>query len=296
MKKVIALVFIILIVGVTWYLFIKPNDYIVRFNAPTTVGTVNQAIKSWQLTKQNIKLIPSGKLNLVQQKNTYGDSTHIYTWEIKQLTDSTSKVILGIKDETNSISNRLKIPFGNTFIQERSEAVAKDFYNGLKDHLDSFKVTLEGQSVTAPSYVAYVSIEGTQLQKAGGMMKYYGYLNSIMTQDGIEAKGTPFIEVTQWDQTKDSIHYNFCFPIKNRANLPDFPEVQYKRIFEKKALKATYNGNYITSDRAWYRLLAYAQENNIEVDPLPIEVFYNNPNYGGNEKDWKAEIYMPLKE
>lgn len=296
MKKVSALLFIAIIVGIVWYLFIKPNDYIVRFNTPTTVGTVNQAIKSWQLTKPTIKLLPTGVLDVVQQEATYGDSTHLYTWEIKQLTDSTSKVILGVKDKANSLSNRLKVPFSNTFIKERSEAVAKDFYNGLKVHLDAFKITLEGESVTTPSYVAYVPIKGTQLQKAGGMMKYYGYLNTIMTQDGIEAKGTPFIEVTKWDQAKDSIYYNFCFPIKNRADLPEFPEVQYKRIFEKKALKATYNGNYITSDRAWYRLLAYAKENNIEVDPLPIEVFYNNPNYGGNEKDWKAEIYMPLKE
>lgn len=296
MKKVSILLFLGIIVGIVWYLFIKPNDYIVRFNAPTTVGTVNQAIKSWQLTKPTIKLLPTGVLDVVQQEATYGDSTHLYTWEIKQLTDSTSKVILGIKDKANSLSNRLKVPFSNTFIKERSEAVAKDFYNGLKVHLDAFKITVEGESVTTPSYVAYVSIKGTQLQKAGGMMKYYGYLNTIMTQDGIEAKGTPFIEVTKWDQAKDSIYYNFCFPIKNRADLPEFPEVQYKRIFEKKALKATYNGNYITSDRAWYRLLAYAKENNIEVDPLPIEVFYNNPNYGGNEKDWKAEIYMPLKE
>lgn len=296
MKKVFIFLILSLLVGIAWFLFIKPNDYIVRFEAPTTVGTVNQAIKSWQLTKKNMEQLPTSSLNLVRHKITYGDSTHTYTWKLKQLTDSTTKVVLGVKDAKHSLSNRLKVPFSKTFVQRRSEAIAKDFYDGLKDHLDAFKITVEGESVTTPSYVAYVTLKGTQLEKAGGMMKYYGYLNTIMTQDGIEAKGTPFIEVTNWNQANDSITYNFCFPIKNKANLPEFPEVRYKRIFEKKALKAIYNGNYITSDRAWYRLLAYAEKNNIEVEALPIEVFYNNPNYGGNEKDWKAEIYMPIKE
>lgn len=296
MKKVLVFVALCIAIGLVWYLFIKPNDYIVRFKAPTTVGTVNQSIKSWQLTQKNIELLPSSSLDVVQQQITYGDSIHTYTWELKQLTDSTTRVILGVKDKAHSISNRLKAPFSNTFVRERSEAIGKDFYKGLLDHLDSFKISLDGESTTPPCYVAYVTVEGTQIQKAGGMMKYYGYLNTIMTQDGIEPKGAPFIEITKWDQKTDSIAYNFCFPIKNKENLPEFPEVQYKRVFEKKALKATYNGNYISSDRAWYRLLAYAQKNNIAVEALPIEIFYNNPNYGGNEKDWKAEIYMPLKE
>lgn len=296
MKKVLLFLVLSVVVGLVWYLFIKPNDYIVRFNAPTTVGTVNQAIKSWQLTQKNVKLLPSSSLDLIKQEITYGDSTHLYTWELKQLTDSTTKVILGTKDEANSLANRFKVAFGETFIQQRSEAVAKDFYEGLADHLDAFKITLEGESVSPPAYVAYVTIEGTQIQKAGGMMKNYGYLSTIMTKDGIEPKGAPFIEITKWNQKTDSITYNFCFPIKNKENLPEFPAIQYKRVFEKKALKATYNGNYITSDRAWYRLLAYAEKNNIEVEALPIEVFYNNPSYGGNEKDWKAEIYMPIKE
>ena len=61
-----------------------------------------------------------------------------------------------------------------------------------------------------------------------------------------------------------------------------------------KALKATYNGNYITSDRAWYALLEHAERNAIKVSETPIEVFYNNPNFGGDELQWNAEIFMPL--
>jgi len=40
----------------------------------------------------------------------------------------------------------------------------------------------------------------------------------------------------------------------------------------------------------------YAEKNNLEVTGHPLEFFYNNPNMGGNELNWKAEIFMPLQE
>ena len=96
-------------------------------------------------------------------------------------------------------------------------------------------------------------------------------------------------------QVNDSLHYNFGMPIIRSERLPMGTEIQYKRIFPKRALKAIYNGNYITSDRAWYALLDYAKNNSLEVDSTLIEVFHNNPNTGGDEENWKAEIYLPLK-
>ena len=104
------------------------------------------------------------------------------------------------------------------------------------------------------------------------------------------------IEVVNWNKENDSLEYNFSYPIIRSERLPMNTDIKYKRIFAKKALKAVYNGNYITSDRAWYRLIDYAKSNNIAVDSKPIEVFFNNPNLGGNELAWKAEIYLPLKE
>ncbi len=79
-------------------------------------------------------------------------------------------------------------------------------------------------------------------------------------------------------------------------SLPIHKDLKYKQFNSVKALKAIYNGNYITSDRAWYALLDKAEGKNIELAKTPIEVFYNNPNFGGNELLWKAEIFMPIKE
>ena len=72
-------------------------------------------------------------------------------------------------------------------------------------------------------------------------------------------------------------------------------KVTYLNLNKGQGLIAIYNGNYITSDRAWYALLNYADKNNISVDALPIEIFYNNPEMGGNALLWKTEVYLPLK-
>ncbi|MEH6777641.1 MAG: AraC family transcriptional regulator, partial [Maribacter arcticus] len=68
----------------------------------------------------------------------------------------------------------------------------------------------------------------------------------------------------------------------------------YKKLETTKGIKAIYNGNYITSDRAWYALLRYAKTNGLNVAPNPIEIFYNNPDMGGNSLNWKTEVYLPL--
>ena len=134
MKKGFTLFLILVIAVGLWYFILKPNDYIVRFEAPTTVGTVNQSIKYWQLTKKNSSPESSESLDIVKQSFTYGDSTHQYTWKLKPITDSTTAVTLAAKDEDNSLSNRIKVLGGGAFIKKQTETTAKEFYDGLKDH------------------------------------------------------------------------------------------------------------------------------------------------------------------
>ncbi len=97
-------------------------------------------------------------------------------------------------------------------------------------------------------------------------------------------------------QQTDSIAFNFCYPIIKSDTLPQINGVQYKQIQEQKAIKTVFNGNYIISDRAWYTMIAYAKKNGLAIRKQPIEVFYSNPNMGGDELNWKAEVFMPLKE
>ncbi|RDY59464.1 GyrI-like domain-containing protein [Flagellimonas nanhaiensis] len=297
MKKVIYAVLFLVVGGLIWYLFLKPSDYIVRFQASTFPGAINQTLKLWDQSVETVSNIEQqGDLYHLEQKLKFGDSIHHYHWSIEPLTDSTSKVTVRISDEDHSLKNKINIPFGDTNFEKRSRRTVLDFMENLREHTKKFKVTIVGEEEIPSKYIAYIPVKVTQFQKAGGMMKNFSYLTGELISRGAQLDGLPIVEVTKWDMQNDSLYYNFGQPIIRSEKLPIGTDIEYKRIFSKKALKAIYNGNYITSDRAWYALMDYAKKNNIEVENTPVEVFHNNPHVGADELNWKAEIYLPIKE
>ena len=295
MKKVILVLLPLLVAGLLWYLFIKPYDYRVTFKARTFPGTINQSIKTWNSTLKDAQLVNQEGLNQLEQNIKFSDSTYLYQWDIIPLTDSTSKVKVYVKDLDHSLQNKIAIPFFNTDFEKRTISTVKDFSEKLNEHIGNFRVKVTGKKELAASYCAYVSVKTNQFGKAKGMMYNYPLLNTILANNGIELNGRPFIEITEWDKETDSIHYDFCYPIIKSDSLPEHPDLKYKQFNSRNALMAVYNGNYITSDRAWYALMDYAGKNDIQVTGLPVEVFQNNPNMGGDALTWKAEIYLPLK-
>ena len=297
MKRKISLVlFVVLSAALIWYLFIKPTDYLVSFTVNTFPGTVNQTIKNWEKNMVvDAPLKEHGILNIEQQLR-FGDSIVTYDWRIVPLTDSTSKVKVLIKDLDHSLMNKIMIPFTSTVIEKRSKKNLLDFNQYLNEHLKKFKVKIVGEDELKSTYCAYLAVKGLQSEKAFGMMRDFPFLSGFVKENGLKVNGYPFVEITKWDMVSVSIAYNFCFPILKQDSLPINKEIKYKNFESRRVLKAIYNGNYITSDRAWYKLLDYAEMNAIALEKKPIEVFQNNPNMGGNELEWIAEIYMPLKE
>jgi len=297
MKKIVSVILALVVGVILWYLFLKPSDYIIRFKANTFPGAINQSLKHWSRNLNNsLKIHQDGDLLHLSQELKFGDSTNIYRWEIESITDSTSKVKVKVKDVDHSFKNKILIPFSDTDFEKRSRATVMDFMEHLKEHKEKFKVRIVGQAEIPTKYIAYIPIKTTQLQKADEMMRNFSYLMGTLMDNDVEFDGFPLIEITEWNQANDSIYMNFGRPIVRSEKLPIGTDIQYKRIFSKKALKAEYNGNYITSDRAWYALIDYAEKNNIDIENTPIEVFHDNPKNEGNQLKWKAEIFMPIKE
>ena len=297
MKKIIRIIGALLVGFLIWYLVIKPYDYLVTFKIKANTGTINQSLKLWNSSLENSTSLQQENLNSLLQQVKTNDSTYTYNWAIHSLNDSMSQVKVYVKDINNSFQNKISTPFSTTDFEKTTKNTITDFIQKLKEHLKRIKVTVKGESKTQSTYCAYVSFKGKQIEKAKGMMKNYSFLNSVLfgNSSKVKANGTPFVEITKWNIEKDSIEYNFCFPIIKSNSLPKHELLKYKEYKGVKAIKAVYNGNYITSDRAWYALLEYAKKENIAVQETPVEVFYNNPNYGGSELRWKAEIFMPIK-
>ena len=296
MKKISTIIGFLTIGFLLWYFIIKPYDYLVTFKVKTTAGTINQSIKLWNTSLENSSPIQQENLKNLTQQIIVKDSTFNYDWSISSVNDSISKVNVYVTDIDHSLANKISIPFGTTDFEKRTQNTITDFIDKLKEHLNKIRVRVVGIDSTRTTYCAYIPMKGLQIEKARGMMQNYSLLTSVLSAENIEMNGTPFVEITNWNTQNDSIAYNFCFPVIKSDSLPIDPRIQYKQYSGVKALKASYNGNYITSDRAWYALLDYAGNNDIEIVKKPLEVFYSNPNFGGDELKWEAQIYLPIKD
>lgn len=266
----------------------------VTIKAKANTGTINQTIKLWSTTLDKSELKSDGDLDHLRQTLNFNDSIHIYSWNISAVNDSVSKIKVFAKDSTNGFFNKIRIPFTKTDFEKRVIKTLTDFNTNLHSHTENIKVRVVGEDELEPTYYAYVTVKTAQTGKAAGMMRNFPLLNTFLANNGAKLNGHPFVEITDWNKEKDSIEYQFGYPVQKTDSLPSHPELKYGTRKPRKAIKAIYNGNYITSDRAWYALLDYAKKNKIAVTGLPIEVFYDNPNIGGNELNWKAEVYMPL--
>lgn len=297
MKKLLWGIGLLLILSLGWYFFLKPYDYLAKLTVKTFPGAINQTIKAWGNNHSYAQPLEQQDLQHLTQYLKFGDSIFTFQWDIEPVNDSVSTINVKVSDKAHSLNNRLTIPFGNTAFEQRTRKTLLDFNAMLKEHIGQFSVKVVGEEEVRGTYVAYTTFTTKQGQKARGMMRDYPLLSYEMDGNKVPLNGTPFLQVTDWNMEKDSVTCNFYFPIVQSAKLPQNPEIKYKRFYPKKALKAVYHGNYITSDRAWYALLDYAKEHNIAVEPTPIEVYHNNPNMDNtNAMEWTADIYLPLKD
>lgn len=294
MKKVLLIILVIGIGTSLWYLFVRAYDLRVTFKVQTLPGVVNQTIKKWALvnTKSDIVNIDD---NRFLQKVDGSDADFDIEWQINYENDSTSRVDAHFNFSGSSALNRMEMAFSDSKLEKKAKDLVLEAYELLKDHLDNIRVKVEGEASLKSSFCACINEQTTQLNKAMGMMRNYSYLSSFVGSNELTPKGPPVVEILKWDQKHDSLDFNFCFPIVRQDSLPSDNLVFFKEIKPRTALKAVYNGNYITSDRAWYALLYHAEKNSYLIDNEPVEIFYNNPNFGGNELNWRAEIYLPIR-
>lgn len=305
-KRIIATIAVLVVLGFTVYALAWPYDLKIRFEAEAYPGVVRQTLQTWSdgLGTSNTSgpevqselLGRPGDIFEITQLLNIGERELTYRWSIGWATDSSSRVEVKISEKGKRLANRLSIPFSQTDFEQESQERVKDFYDKLQEHLSKFRVEVQEVEELASTYTAYVPVACKQYEKASFMMKNYPMITNLIIEHEIETNGIPFVEITRWNEEEDSIYFNFCYPIIRSEKLPIGTPLQYKRFFGKKALKARYNGNYIFSDRAWYALRKKAEERGLDYEEKPVEFFFSNPNFGGDELEWKAEIFLPVKD
>lgn len=288
-----------LLIFLAWYLFIKKSDYCISFKVNTATGTVFQGVQEWSATqylnqKESYTTLEKRNFDFIKQEMRKENSNILYTWDIKSINDSTTSVTVSIKDLNNSIFNRLTVPFFNTNFKVEQIKKITDFRNGLRKHLDAFKVKIDGEGSSNEVFVAYINLKSVLQEKAQTMIANDEIITGFLQQNNIKIIGKPYVEIENWNLDKETLDFNYCFPIDKNTKVIQDNNVKFKVIPAHKGLTATYYGNFRTSDRAWFTLLDYANKNGIKLENKPLEHFLANPFNGGDELQWETKIIIPF--
>ena len=304
MNKLKYLIAAIVMGGLIWYLFIKPQDYIIRFKAGTSPGTLFSGVEEWNLLNQkqdsfSYKILHKVPYKIIDQTLLTSNGLNLeIRWNFSSISDSSTLITAGITEKERSLYNRLTAPFINTEFKQTSLKLISDYKKGMEYQMaDKFKVNIIGiDSVPALNF-AYVELKNIEMRnKAEQMMKNNPLLLTFINDNGLRGGDFPFLIIDKWNLNDNLIDFRYCFPIKQLDSMPFHQEIKYDKLPSSKALKAIYNGNYITSDRGWFALHEYAKRHHINNENKPIEIFYDNPFYGGDELKWKTEVYLPIKK
>lgn len=278
-----------------WYLLFRPFEYQVNFQSRTLPGDIIETIRIWNRTFGGEIVEVDSTMRVVQDVNK-GGRNYRYVWNFELVNDSTTAVNIQISEPSRSMVNKFMIPFSNTAIEQDAREISSEFYNILKQHLAITSVKIVGEEKLDAKFCVCTTRETSQIEKANGMMVDYPLLTAIVDDFDLEVAGPPIVKVRYWSHNEGKLKFDFCFPIQPTMNIPELaiPHVEFKQVEAQIALKAEYRGNYITSDRAWYSLIQYAAANGYKINGLPVELFHDNPNLGWNEKDWLAEVFLPI--
>ena len=299
-NKLKLLLAVVILSFLGWYFLLKQSDYTITFKVNAATGTISQGIMEWSTTQSKSQnelytLLEKRNYDFIKQQMKKGNQVMEYTWNMESINDSITNVIVGVKDLNHSFYNRLTAPFIPTKFRTEQIEKIKSFKIGLEDHIDDFKIRIDGEKSSEEIYVAYISLKSVMQEKAQTMIGYDPEIVGYLDRNKIKIIGhRPYLEVTDWDQEEETVSFNYCFPIPKNTKYVQDDNVKFKTIPAFKGLQATYFGNYRTSDRAWFTLLDYAKKNNIKLQKKVLEHFLANPFNGGNELEWETKIIIPF--
>jgi effector-binding domain-containing protein len=205
-----------------------------------------------------------------------------------------TKINVGIKDLNHSLYNKITAPFFNTKFKKEQIRKITDFKKGLNDHLKNFKVRIDGEGFSEETFVAYISLKSVLQEKAQNMIANDALITGFLFENQIKIIGRPYVEITNWNLDKETIDFNYCFPIDKNTKIIENEVVKFKTLPAVKGLKATYYGNFRTSDRAWFAVMDHAKKYNLKLENKVLEHFLSNPFNGGEELQWETKIIIPF--
>jgi effector-binding domain-containing protein len=296
----VALIILLALAGGIAFLITRPSDYQAHFIEKTNPDVAYFHILNWDIWNRNelnpkFEVIGKTPVSNISKKVTVNDTTFIFNWEFKKLNDTITLIKAYVSDPDRRFYNRLTVPFFNTRFKKDVRGNLLDIKTRLEIMLKSFHYKFTGYHPIEKKTCVYIHLKSTVRGKAMTMMSNVAELNQFVRQNKLELNGPPFLVIHDWNELKDSINFDFCFPIKRTDAVPENPKIKSMTVEGMDAIKTDFYGNYSITDITWHNLAEEAKKLGYRGNHKLIEVYYNDPHMGGDELEWKAEIYMGIE-
>ncbi|MAZ27607.1 MAG: hypothetical protein CL868_11095 [Cytophagaceae bacterium] len=296
MKKIALILLILVVAGLSWYLFIKPYDYSVSFR--TKYGP--SAVYYDFLDARDINtdsLLSTKKYSEIQQVKTLGDTIFNLRWHFAKASDSTTKVTVDVRDETHTVAARVNVlnPFNSRYTDQLKSYFNE--YNWLMDEKQreyTIGQTIKDTVFAARECICTSSSSKIRL-KAHHMVEQLADLDDFFFENQVKPTGDPLLLLEKWNEPNDYITFDFCFPILKNDSLRLTPKTHFISLPSLPSYSAAYKGNYKYSHRQWAEMGSKLAEEGAAHQDTIIEVYHNSPLVDTNPKSWKATIYIPKK-
>ena len=159
-----------------------------------------------------------------------------------------------VSDPDRKFYNRLTVPFINTRFKKGVRDNLLDIKTRLELMLKKFHYEFTGYHHFEKKSCVYINLKSTPGGKARAMMSNVSELNQFVRENNLKLDGNPFVVVHDWNEFKDSINFDFCFPIIQTNAVPEHPKIKFKTVESMDAVKTDFYGNYSISDITWYNL------------------------------------------
>lgn len=300
-KRILYIIALGAIALLSWYFFLRSYHYSVSFKTKHTPGAIYLEFQNGRNKSkvQNEEFLIDRYPTAIRFSEVYenNDSLIEINWEFERVNESISRVSAKFTDHNNYWKQKMIVPFVKNDFVRFSISKAKEQLGILTKHQKQYKISKVTEAQIPERYCACTSVKDATMQtKANKMMFYNKTLVDFFRANDFKIKDFPLLDVTHWDFATEALNFDFCFPVPKQENYKNIGDIVFKTIPAQKALKITFNGNYIISDRSWFSIVEYAAKEGIEISPLPIEFYFNDPHSGENEINWVTEVYMPILE
>jgi effector-binding domain-containing protein len=301
MKKILISIAVIILLALAGaiYLYCRPSDYQAHFTVKTAPEVTYANILNWDMWNRNelskIEIISKTPVSNISQKLTVNDTTLIFNWKFQKLNDSLTMIRVYVSDPDRKLYNRLTAPFINTRFRNGVRNNLIDLKTRIDLTLEKFHYKFTGYQHFDKRSCVYINLKSTRRGKAITMMSSVTELNQFVRQNKLVLDGNPFLVIHDWSESRDSISFDFCFPIARTDAVPEHPKIKFMTVESMDALKTDFYGNYSITDFTWYNLAEELKKLGRRSNNKLIEVYFNDPHSGSNDLKWKAEIYMGIE-